>query len=280
MRADLMCSLAIAAVLAAGCQTGASAPMTSTAAPAPPAAQAPATSARPAAVAVTVTASSPHIAAAVSDAARPQADKDLDAARKPADMMAFAEVQPGDKVGELIPGGGFMTRVLSKSVGPTGKVYLFNGPPRQAGAAPPFQGILDDKTNYPNVQFVQTDFVTLASPEPLDLVWTSQNYHDLHNPGRNIDINAANKAVFNALKPGGLYVVLDHSSKAGVDFDAQLHRIDANKVKSEVLAAGFEFVGESNVLRNPADPRDKGVFDPSIRRKTDQFIYKFRKPAG
>jgi predicted methyltransferase len=279
MRASLMGSLALAAVFAAACQTEAdtSVAMTSTAAPAAPAQPAP--PAAPAAPAATATAASAHISAAVADAARPQADKDLDAARKPADMMAFAEVQPGDKVGELIPGGGYMTRVLAKSVGPTGKVYLLSGPPRQAGAAQPFQGILDDKANYANVSFVQTDFVTLTAPEPLDLVWTSQNYHDLHNPGRNIDIGAANKAVFNALKPGGIYVVLDHSSKAGVDFDAQLHRIDAQKVKNEVLAAGFEFVGESDVLRNPADPRDKGVFDPSIRRKTDQFILKFRKPA-
>jgi predicted methyltransferase len=129
------------------------------------------------------------------------------------------------------------------------------------------------------VSFVQTDFTTLPSPEPLDLVWTSQNYHDLHNPGRNIDINKANKAVFDALKPGGIYIVLDHQSADGVDFDAQLHRIDGARVKAEVLAAGFQFVGESNVLRNPNDPRNIGIFDPSIRRKTDQFIYKFRKPA-
>lgn len=261
MRTHLMCSLALAVVFAAGCQTETTDNMTSTAAPARAAQSAAA------------------IAAAVADAARPQADKELDAARKPAEMLAFAEVQAGDKVGELIPGGGYMTRVLSKAVGPTGKVYLFNGPPRQAGQPQAFQGILDDDANYANAEFVETDFVTLKSPEPLDLVWTSQNYHDLHNPGRNIDINAVNTSVLNALKPGGLYVVLDHQSKAGTDFDAQLHRIDAQRVKNEVTAAGFEFVGESDVLRNPDDPRDKGVFDPSIRRKTDQFILKFRKPA-
>jgi len=253
-RAGLMRSLAFAALLAAaGCQTVA-------AAPPPP------------------TATSAHIVSAVADPARPQADKDLDADRKPAEMLAFAEITPGEKIGELIPGGGYMTRNFSKAIGPTGKLYLFNGP-APAGRPLGFQGILDDKANYPNVAFVQTDFVTLTSPEPLDLVWTSQNYHDMHNPGRNLDINAANKAIFNALKPGGTYVVLDHQSAPGVDFSAQLHRIDGAKVKAEVLAAGFEFVGESNVLRNPADPKDKSVFDPSIRRKTDQFILKFRKPA-
>lgn len=222
---------------------------------------------------------SAHILASVTHTARPAADTERDANRKPADMLAFADVQPGDKVGELIPGGGYMTRLLSKAVGPAGKVYLFSGPPRQAGQAQPFQPILDDTANYGNLAFVETDFRTLAAPEPLDLVWTSQNYHDLHNPGRNIDINAANKAVFDALKPGGLYVVLDHQSARGVDFDAQLHRIDMARVKTEVLAAGFAFVAESQVLDNPSDDGTKGVFDPAVRGKTDQFILKFRKPG-
>jgi len=85
--------------------------------------------------------------------------------------------------------------------------------------------------------------------------------------------------VLGALKPGGIYIVLDHQSAKGVDFNAGFHRIDRDKVKAEVLAAGFEFVGESSVLRNPADDGTKTVFDPSIRGKTDQFILKFRKPA-
>lgn len=225
-----------------------------------------------------VSASAPYIVAAVGDAARPAADKDLDDERKPADMMAFAGVKPGMKVGELIPGGGFMTRVFSKSIGPSGKLYAFAGAPA-AGRPPVLEAIVNDKANYANVQVVTTDFVTVTSPEPLDLVWTSQNYHDLHNPGRNIDLVAANKQIYNALKPGGVYVVLDHSAKPGTGVDAQLHRIEPEMVKKEVLAAGFEFVGESDVLRNPADPRDKGVFDASIRRKTDQFILKFKKPG-
>lgn len=227
---------------------------------------------------VPVTASSANIAAAIADSARPIADTERDANRKPAEMLAFGEVRPGDKIGELIPGGGYMTRILSKAVGTSGKVYLFSSPPRQAGQPQPFQPILDDKANYGNTAFIETDFKTLVAPEPLDLVWTSQNYHDLHNPGRNIDINVANKAVYSALKPGGIYVVLDHQSAKGVDFDAQLHRIDMARVKSEVIAAGFEFVAESQVLDNPADDGTKGVFDPAIRGKTDQFILKFRKP--
>ena len=253
MRMNLMRSLAVAALLAtAACQTMGEAP---------------------------VMASAENIVAAVADPARPQADKDRDVNRKPAEMVAFGEVRPGDKVGEMIPGGGYMTRILSKAVGPMGHVYLLSGPPRQAGAAQAFQPILDDKTNYGNTSFVQTDFLSLATPEPLDLVWTSQNYHDLHNPGRNLDIIAANKAVLNALKPGGIYIVLDHQIAKGQEFSAENHRIDEAKVKAEVLAAGFEFVGSSSVLRNPADDGTKTIFDPSIRGKTDQFILKFRRPG-
>ena len=252
MRKSMMTSLAVAALLMTACQSTAQTP-------AP-------------------TASSANIVAAVADTSRPQADKDLDADRKPAEMLAFAGAKPGMKVGELIPGGGYMTRNFSKAIGPTGKLYVFASAPRE-GQPAPVAAITADKAAYPNVSVIITDFTTIATPEPLDLVWTSQNYHDMHNPGRNLDINAANKAILGALKPGGTYIVLDHSSAAGVAFNAQLHRIDQEMVKKEVLAAGFEFVGESNVLRNPADPRDKGVFDPSIRHKTDQFMMKFKKPG-
>ena len=257
MRMNLMRSLAVAALLAtAACQTMGEAP---------------------------VTASAENIVAAVADPARPQADKDRDVNRKPADMVAFGELRPGDKVGELVPGGGYMTRILSKAVGPTGKIYAFASQPVQREGQPPpaapLAAVVGDAANYGNVQVVITNYATLPSPEPLDLVWTSQNYHDLHNPGRNLDINAANKAVLAALKPGGLYIVLDHQIAKGQEFSAENHRIDEAKVKAEVLAAGFEFVGSSAVLRNPADDGTKTIFDPSIRGKTDQFILKFKKPG-
>lgn len=231
-----------------------------------------------------VTPTSANIVAAIADPARPKDDTGvgLDQYRKPAEMLAFGEVHTGEKIGELIPGAGYMTRLLSKAVGPTGKVYVFSAPPAAREGQPPppapVAAITADKTNYPNVSVILTDFTKIPAPEPLDLVWTSQNYHDMHNPGRNLDINAANKAILAALKPGGLYVVLDHNAGPGVAFDAQKHRIDPNLVKKEVLAAGFEFVGESKMLENKADPHDKGVFDPSIRHKTDQFIFKFRRP--
>jgi len=119
---------------------------------------------------------------------------------------------------------------------------------------------------------------TLAAPDPVDLVFTAQNYHDLHNFP--VDVVAFNKSLFNSLKPGGLYVVLDHSAEAGSGLrdTNTLHRIDPNVVKQEVTAAGFQFVGSSDILANSADTRTGKVFDPGIRGKTDQFILKFRKP--
>ncbi len=120
-----------------------------------------------------------------------------------------------------------------------------------------------------------------ALPEKADLIWTSQNYHDLHNKSFGpADMGRLNKAIYDALKPGGIFLVLDHAAAPGSGFrDTQtLHRVDEAAVKTEVEAAGFQLVGESNALRNPQDGHDKLVFDPSIRGHTDQFVLKFRKP--
>jgi predicted methyltransferase len=123
--------------------------------------------------------------------------------------------------------------------------------------------------------------VTLTAPEPLDVVWTSQNYHDYPDKfmGSN-DPSVLNNAVFKILKPGGTYFVIDHMAKPGTGLAATdtLHRIDPAIVRKEVEAAGFKFAGESKVLNNPADPLDIAVFAPSIRGHTSQFAYKFVKP--
>jgi len=225
------------------------------------------------------------IAAAVADAGRPDSDKQRDADRKPAETLAFAGVKPGDAVGELLPGGGYFTRILSKAVGSGGKVYALSGP-RAADApadkpepAARVKAIAADPA-YSNVQVVVTPLAKIAFPAPLDLVWTSQNYHDFHNvPG--LDVTVLDKQVFDALKPGGIYIVLDHAAAPGsADRDTNtLHRIDPETVKKEVLAAGFVFDGSSDLLHRSDDPHTAKVFDPLIRGKTDQFILKFRKPA-
>ena len=225
-----------------------------------------------------------NIKAALADSARPDADKQRDENRKPAETLEFADVKSGAQIGELIPGGGYFTRLFSKAVGPKGHVFALV-PPRPANApadAPdrnaPIKALAADP-NYANVSVAELAMGKVVAPAPLDLVFTAQNYHDLHNVAT-LDVAAFNKSVFDALKPGGLYVVLDHSAEAGSGSrdTSTLHRIDPDTVKQEVTAAGFEFVGKSDILKNSADPRTAKVFDPTVRGKTDQFILKFRKP--
>jgi predicted methyltransferase len=225
-----------------------------------------------------------YLTAAVADSARPAADKERDADRKPAESLAFSGVKPGDHVAELIPGGGYFTRLLSAAVGPTGKVYAVP-PPRRANApadspepAARLQPLTSDP-HYANVTVKTTRLAEFALPESVDLIWTSQNYHDFHNVP-DLDVGSFDKAVFNALKPGGVYIVLDHAAEAGSGLrdTSTLHRIDPEAVKKEVLAAGFKLEGESTALRNKDDPHTDKVFDGAIRGHTDQFILKFRKP--
>lgn len=214
--------------------------------------------------------------AAVADKARPEADTQRDADRKPAEMLEFAGVQPGQTVVDLIPGGGYFTRIFAKAVGPKGVVYAAYSP-RPGGGTAAADTLAADPT-YGNIKAVQIAPGKLEVPTPADLVFTAQNYHDVKNVP-NIDMTAFNKGVYDALKPGGTYVVIDHVANADAgDATSKLHRIDPAVVRREVEAAGFKFEGESKALANPADDHTKGVFDPSLRGKTDQFVYKFRKP--
>ena len=224
-----------------------------------------------------ITATSPHIVAAVAHAKRPEADRARDADRKPAEMLAFAGVAPGQRVADFIPGGGYFTRVLAEAVGASGKVYALIPPPGAQQTEPPIRAVAAE---YANIEIVQQSFTTLTVPEPVDVIFTAQNYHDLHLERLKLDWAAVNRQMFAALKPGGVYVVVDHRAKSGADVAVAdtLHRIDPAIVRRELEAAGFVCDGETDVLRNPADALELGVFDPAIRGKTDQFALRFRRP--
>ncbi len=225
-----------------------------------------------------------YITAAVADPARPQADRDRDADRKPADCITFAGLKPGQRVADIIPGCGYFTRIFSGVVGPKGQVFAVappkrpDAPPDRPEPAAAVNAIAADP-HYKNVTVSVVKVAELKLPENLDMVWTSQNYHDVHNV-KDLDVGTFNKAVFASLKPGGTYIVIDHAADKGAESNvtSTLHRIDPEVVKSEVTAAGFEFVGSSDVIANSADDHKVAVFEKGLHDKTDRFLLKFRKP--
>lgn len=225
---------------------------------------------------------SPAIVSALADAGRPAEDKARDAARKPGELLAFAGVKPGQTVADLVMGGGYFTRVLAKTVGPSGKVIAYQ--PTEFIAFQKSYGENQTKVAaaYPNVTALTTPFGAPNLPGGLDVAITVQNYHDLHLKPFPADTAAKfNAAVFHALKPGGTYVIVDHVAAPGAGLAAadSVHRIEADIVKKEVLAAGFKLDGESTMLKVSGDDYTKSVFTPPVRGKTDQFVLRFKKPA-
>ena len=222
------------------------------------------------------------IMSAVADPARPEGDRNRDAARKPVESLQFSGVKAGDAVADFNAGSGYFTRLFSDVVGSRGHVYAIEPVEIQRYIAKSTAELRDYSANHRNITVsVETALASLHLPRKLDLFWISQNYHDLHNKYFGpADIGAFNKAVFDALKPGGSYVVLDHTAAPGASADVTetLHRIDPATVRREVEAAGFVLESESGLLANPADPRTIKVFDKSIQGRTDQFILKFRRP--
>jgi predicted methyltransferase len=218
---------------------------------------------------------SPEIAAAIADSSRPQANKDLDDKRHPAELLTFIGAKRGDKISELVPGGGYVTRLLAKVVGPTGHVYATNLPTLNERFKTGVNPIVADPS-YGNVSVVEQPFGELKFPEALDIVFTSENYHDFQNMGMFLtDTGAMDKAIFAALKPGGLYVITDYVAAPGTGktVTQSLHRIDPAVIKQEVTAAGFMLESEGNGMMNPGDDL-KG----RSGQGSSQIMLKFRKP--
>ena len=266
-----------------------------------------------------------YISKAVDDPSRPQTDRDRDENRKPAEVITFAGIKPGDKVADLMPGGGYFTRIFCNIVadmgaGNKGQVYAVTIPRKPASAsqstsqastqasssgssassaasnsscanvtrialklknipAPELHSDSDDPGWVYEYYQQSPPAENFAVPEALDVIWTSENYHDLHNAGFGPpDMRLVNKAFFAALKPGGVLVIEDHAAekKSGARDTQTLHRIDPELVKREVQSAGFVFVGESTVLQHSEDAHNTKAHE--MHDKTDRFLLKFRRP--
>ena len=222
-----------------------------------------------------------NIAKAVADPSRPAAETARDAARRPGEILAMAELKPGDTVVDFVMGGGYFTRIISGAVGPQGVVYAYQPAEFIKFAARYGESLKSVTAALANSKPLDGPITALDLPDNVDAVITVQNYHDMHLKPFPTDTAAkANAEIFKSLKPGGVFLVVDHSAIAGSGITAAdtLHRIDIAAVKQEVEAAGFKLEAESALLADPADGRTINVFDPAIRGKTDQFILKFRKP--
>lgn len=222
-----------------------------------------------------------YITAAIDSPARPAADRAADASRKPAQVMAFFGVKPGMRVADLWAGGGATTELLARIVGPTGKVYSQNTafPEKFKQAEAAWRGRLQEP-GLGNVVEVTKAFdapdLLPVAPGSLDAVFINLNYHDLFDVGA--DPDKFNAAVLAALKPGGVYGIVDNSAQAGSGArdTNTLHRIDEDFVVKQVEHDGFKLVATSDVLRNPGDPRTQPFW--KINHTQDRFILKFVKP--
>tara|TARA_R110000868_G_scaffold151940_1_gene376533 strand:- start:172 stop:957 length:786 start_codon:yes stop_codon:yes gene_type:complete len=235
---------------------------------------------------------SQELSAILAQTDRPAADISRDEARQPVAVMAFSGVAAGDHVLDIAAGGGWYSELFSRAVGPKGKVYIQNDEVIWRFAEKDITARTIDN-RLANVQ--RLDNVAIANmvvpAGSIDIAFTALNYHDLFftemMQGSKlvklrddvVDYRLALAAIKTALKESGVLVIIDHVGKPGSGYEAanNLHRIDPNIVKYQLQEAGFKLIEEAYYLRNAEDDHTKLVFDPSIRSKTDRFIYKFVK---
>jgi len=225
-----------------------------------------------------------RIAQIIASPDRSAADRANDLRRKPDQMLAFIGISAGMVVLDLGAGSGYTTELLARAVGPAGRVYgqsaPQSAPPRGRPGSPDALALRARTSGLANIIPVVRPFEDAVPPElgsgGLDLVTFMFNYHDLGHMG--VDRERMNKAVFAALKSGGLFVIADHAGRpgTGISESSTLHRIEADFLRREVEAAGFRLVDQGNFLRNPADPRDRNV--PAFGQAKDGFVMKFAKP--
>lgn len=202
-----------------------------------------------------------------------------DASRKPIEILKFAQIKNGQKIVDYVPGTGYFTRIFSNAIGEKGSVTALTP---QIFIDTFAKGIIPQYANeggFKNINSIASNDDNLNIPKDIDVFFTAQNYHDIRIYLKEGTTNKLNKAVYDALKTGGYYIIIDHSGKANLDEEGikKLHRIDMNTIIKEVEAVGFKLDSKSEILRNPNDDLSLNVFDPNIRGKTDQFILRFKK---
>ncbi|HEY0943454.1 MAG TPA: hypothetical protein VGE08_25445 [Steroidobacter sp.] len=279
MRRALLLAISISTLSIAGCNK---APPEQSLAEQTPAA------ATPAAVTSELTAvEKTAIHDAIGNIERLPGDMDEDSWRKPSEVLLFLGVKPGMKVVDYFSAGGYYTELLSRVVGSDGQVIAYNNPEYfKFSGEKPQQRYGNDRL--PNVlQVTTTPEEAPFEPNSLDAALFVMSYHDLHWKAKdgsfpNIDPAQALAKLAAALKPGATVVVLDHAAVAGADpavsVDA-LHRIDPEVIKRDFAAAGLQLDAESKAFANAEDDHSKPVFDPAVRHKTDQVMFRFKKPA-
>jgi predicted methyltransferase len=224
------------------------------------------------------------VEAAISDPRRPRDQVNFDATRRPAISVLFSDAKAGDRIADVMSGNGYFTRILSYVVGPAGHVYAYIPTEQIAHCSPQeiagTQAIARD-SSYRNVTLLTGSLNDFRLPRGLDLIWMSQSYHDLHDSFLGpANVAMLNKAIFEALKPGGIFLVIDHvaESGSGLRDTETLHRIDPVSMKNEIEAAGLVLESQSDALRNTADDHTLAIFNPNIRGRTDQVLFRFRRP--
>jgi predicted methyltransferase len=222
-----------------------------------------------------------YIANAIASSKRPATDKERDGGRQPGKVMAFFGIKPGDKVAELITAGGYYSAVLSGIVGDRGKVYGHANEgfmSRQEDGSPLLKRIATDRLI--NVEEVIFELEDDGLPEgEMDAVFVVLIYHDMAG-AFNTDRVRMNRAIYDALKPGGVYGIIDHHAAPGMGVldTTKNHRIERHVVAEDIISAGFELAADTDLLENLDDPLDIGVFSPQVRGSTHRMVLKFKKP--
>ena len=216
-----------------------------------------------------------HVRRAIEAPDRTAEARARDYHRKPAEILIASGIEEGDKIVEIAGFGQYFTTMLAAAVGPSGRVDVYDLPYTERMAGPASREF-DDQ--HDNVAYHQGDYNQATLPQGVDAVWNVLYYHDLQPQG--VDTAAFNRKIFAALKPGGIYLVIDHKAEDGSGWRdaATIHRMGVDTIKQEVLAAGFTLALESDLLANPSDDRTKMVFTPGTRGTTDQAFFIFRKP--